>query len=329
MITIHLTAEDLVNMRFAYRPLLEIPLSYRVLINPNFQSPYLRWIDEACRALHDLELPYLSALVTNHGYIPDFLTPTPLNKGTDIEADFAELLATPDELIRDGVLTLIEENGDSEMRQHFLKHPRAAMGCLVEELRLYWKRTLAHYWSRMTSVLEGDVLYRARQLALNGPTSLFDDLHASVHYQFNQIRLRPVCEHLHNDVEFTLNGEGIQLVPLIFKGCGRMFQVTPDWQPMLAYGARGAGLWCRQSNANQSLELALGAMRAQVLQVLETPATTSELTHKLHLTAGTVSVHLSRLSKAGLTEPRRMGKRVYYHLTPRGEHLLELFGTAD
>src|SRR5215216_4988664 len=123
MITIHLTSDDLLNMRFAYRPLLEIPLSYRVLINPEFQSPYLRWVDEAYQVLNDLDLPYLSALVTDHGYIPDFLTPTPVAKRVDIEADFEELLATPDELIQQGILTLIEEDGDSQMRRYFLVHP--------------------------------------------------------------------------------------------------------------------------------------------------------------------------------------------------------------
>src|SRR5262245_25216446 len=113
MITFHVTPDDLVKMRFAYRPLLEIPLSYRVLVNPAFQSPYLRWTEEAFRALFDLDLPYMGALVTGHGYIPDFLTPTPSCKRTDIEADFEELLATPDELIREGILRLIEQDGDS------------------------------------------------------------------------------------------------------------------------------------------------------------------------------------------------------------------------
>src|SRR5215813_8983207 len=104
MITIHVTPDDLVKMRFAYRPLLEIPLSYRVLVNPEFQSPYYRWTDEAFRALNELELPYLNALVTGHGYIPDFLTPTPSSKRADIEADLGELLLTPDEIIQEGML---------------------------------------------------------------------------------------------------------------------------------------------------------------------------------------------------------------------------------
>ncbi len=330
MITIHLTADDLVKMRFAYRPLLEIPLSYRVLINPDFQFPFYRWVDEARGLLHDTALPYLNALVTDHGYIPDFLTPTPVTKQADIEADFAELLATSDEVIREGILTLIEEDGDSEIRRYFLAHPREAAECLVEELRLYWKRTLHDYWSRMISTLEGDVLYRARMLALNGPGSMFDDLHSSVHYDHRQIQLQPVCQHHHEDVALNLSGDGIQIVPTIFRGCGRMFQVVPDWQPMLAYGVRGTGLWHEKlPSSNHALELTLGAGRARVLRSLTPPASTGEVAQKVRISTANASQHLSRLTEAGLVEPRRSGKRVYYHLTTRGINLLALFDVND
>jgi hypothetical protein len=330
MITIHVTQDDLAGVRFAYRPLLEVSLSYRILSNPAFQSPFLRWTDEAYPALHDLDLPFLAAMVMPAGYIPDFLTPTPLSNRVNIEDDLIDILATPDEVIRADILTLITEHGDSEIRRYFLAHPREAVNCLVEEMRLYWKRVLAHYWSRMVSSLEGDVLYRARTLALNGPGPLFEDLHGTISYQKSELRLRPVCQHMHADVEFHLNGQGIQLVPTIFRGCGRMFQVTPGLHPMIAYGIRGVGLWHRERNhPSQSLELALGTGRARVLEALITPSTTGEVAHKLQISTATASQHLSRLTKAGLTLPRRNGKRVYYSLTERGDHLIALFASSD
>jgi DNA-binding transcriptional ArsR family regulator len=329
MITIHMTQDDLVGMRFAYRPLLEIPLSFRVLQNPAFQSPFLRWVDEAFYAVHDLDLPYLNALVMPTGYIPDFITPTPLSSRVSIEDDFADILATPDEVIRQDILTLIREHGDSEIRRYFLAHPREAVFCLVEEMREYWHRVLAHYWSRMVSSLEGDVLYRGRTLALEGPGPVFEDLHGTISYQKAELQLKPICQCLHADVEFQLNGDGLQLVPTIFRGCGRMFLLTPGWQPMLAYGVRGSGLWHRAAPPpSQSLELALGTGRARVLQVLITPSTTSEVAHKLRISSATASQHLSRLTKAGLSIPRRSGRRVYYQLTERGEHLIALFAAS-
>jgi hypothetical protein len=243
MITIHVSPDDLVNMRFAYRPLMEIPLSCRVLRNPDFQNPHRRWIEEARQTLHGHQFPYLGALVPARGYIPDFITQPPMFNRTDIEADFLDILATPDDIIRKDILTLIEEDGDSDMRRYFLAHPREATHCLIEEMREYWRLTLEHHWSRMVSRLEGDVLYRARLLALEGPGPVFQDLHPTISYQPGEIHIQKICSCLHDDHSMQLNGEGVQLVPTIFRGCGRMFLVDPDWHPMLVFGVRGTGLW--------------------------------------------------------------------------------------
>jgi DNA-binding transcriptional ArsR family regulator len=66
--------------------------------------------------------------------------------------------------------------------------------------------------------------------------------------------------------------------------------------------------------------------RASVLKNLFVPTTTSELAQQLCLSPAAVSAHLSRLKAAGLVEPHRDGKRVYYRLSGTGESLLEIFG---
>ncbi len=94
---------------------------------------------------------------------------------------------------------------------------------------------------------------------------------------------------------------------------------------MIGYNARGVGQYNQDSRASKPLELALGAARAAVLQTLVTPASTGEVAHKLGIASGGVSEHLKRLTQAGLAEPHRSGKRVYYQLTRRGEDLIALF----
>lgn len=326
MITINFSSDDLTKLRFAYRPLLEVPLSYRVLNNPDFQSPYLKWVDEAQRSLYDLDLPYMHAVMPPAGYIPDFLTPPPEVNRLDIYADIEDMRATPDTLIQQDILELIAEHGDSEIRRHFLVHPREALECLADEMRLYWQRVLAHYWSHMVSTLEGDILYHARMLVLDGPGKVFDDLHPTISYQRNRLDIRPACQCLHPTTNLSLDGRGIQLVPVVFKGCGRMYQIKPDWQPMVAYGVHGAGLWYKQKQpSNRALEIALGAGRARVLIALRTPKSNGELARTLRITTGAVSQHLARLLQAGLVESHRMGKRVFFQLTWRGEDLIRLF----
>jgi len=325
MATIHVTPDDLTKIRFAYRPLPEVALSYRVLNNPEFQTHHLRWVEETRRVLHDIELPYLDAMIIPHVYIPDFLTPTPLTSRTHIEDDLVDLLALPDELIRKNVQELIDVDGETEIRRYFLAHPHEAMECLVEDIQLYWKRTLEPTWSKMISVLEGDLLYRGRLMALDGPEALLPDLHSSISYQDRQIHIGRVCDHPKPNKVVELNGDGIQLVPVIFAGCGRAYQITPEWRPMILYSARGVGLYNGETRASKPLELALGASRAQVLQGLRVPATTGELAHRLQLTSGAISQQLDRLKRAGLVEPHRSGKRVYYRLTRLGEELMALF----
>jgi DNA-binding transcriptional ArsR family regulator len=316
-------------MRFAYRPLMEIPFSLRVLADTALQAPHRRWVEEAQRALYGTEMPYLDALVpANSQHIPHFLTPTPLATSVNIEDDIAELLATPDDLVRKCIHKLIAEAGGSEMRSRFLTHPHEAMQHLADELRLYSARALAPYRSQMVSIKEGDVLFRARMLALEGPGSLFDDLHPGMNYRLNRLEIKPGSPfHSHHgahaDTEFRLNGEGIQLVPTIFAHECHL-QIAPEWRPRLSFPVRGVGLW-DSTPANKSLELMLGIGRARVLQALTTPASTSELARRLSLSSGAVSQQLNLLKRAGMVKAHRSGKWVYYQLTAQGETLISLF----
>lgn len=324
-VTINLTPEDLLNLRFAYSPLLELSSSFRVLVNPAAQLPYRRWVDEAQRSLHDVDLPHLSTLISPRHYIPDFLTPTPNGTRMTLEDEINRLLALPDDVIRQDVQTLIELTGDSDMRRSYIAYPREMLWCLVDELRLYWQRTLAYHWPYISSVLEGDVIYRAQRLALDGVTGLFENLHPRMTYHSGQIEIdKP--QHVG---EFSLDGHGLHFAPVVFAASTVRWQIVPAWQPMIMYTPRGVGQWRQQPpKPDESLEVALGVGRARVLAALVTPLTTGELAQRLNLTAGAVSQHLARLQQAGLVNPHRSGKRVYYQLTARGEQLLALFKAA-
>ena len=76
--------------------------------------------------------------------------------------------------------------------------------------------------------------------------------------------------------------------------------------------------------------VALGDSRASVLKsLLPVPTTTAELARQLDLAPAAVSAHLSRLKDAGLVEPHRNGKRVYYRLSCAGKSLLRIFGETS
>lgn len=179
-------------------------------------------------------------------------------------------------------------------------------------------------------IVENDVLYRARQLALYGAADMLNGLHPQIGYEDGQIILRkppktsPTC----GCGDFTdISGRGFLLVPAVFSFPKVYWQTGKDYLPMFIYGARGTGLWhyAKPEDPEEALQIALGVARARVLYALEIPRSTGELAYLLDITSGAVSQHLSKMSQAGLVESSRSGKRVFYRLSPRGQQLIEVF----
>ncbi|MDX1994999.1 MAG: metalloregulator ArsR/SmtB family transcription factor [bacterium] len=328
MITIHTKPEDLLRLRFAYSPLLQASLSYELLIRrPGdvLDGGMRPWVKEAESALRNVDLPYFKAVVLPRHYSADFITPTPAGISLHLEDDLLRLRETPDWLIRKNMLEVIHYSEHSEIRQQFLDYPRESLECLIDEVRLYWRRTLAHHWSNIVSVLEGDVLYHARMMALHGPESLLNQLTPRLTYQAGVLEI----DKDHTPPQIDLNGNGLQLVPTIFKRGGVSWQINEDWHPMMIYGSRGAGLWHQAVESadpvDESLWVVLGESRTRILVALMTPTTPGELASRLNFTPGAISQHLAKLNQAGLVESQRSGNRIFYSRSQRGEQLLTLF----
>lgn len=338
MLQIKMQPRAFANLRFAYSPLLELTISYRILRGQWASALYWRWVEEARQAVYELDLPYMDALIVPgtcynkkpSGYIPDFITPTPLYPVNDIEDEFERLLNMPDDLLRDGIQTLIGYVGESELLCDFLAFPREGIQSLVLEMREYWQRTLAHHWGRMTTVLENDILHHSRILTLHGLEGLFPDVDPTLSYTNGTILLdyahHKESSDSKHELEYHLEGDTFHLAPVIF-GANMVFhQLVEPWNPMLLYTPRGAGLWNYEiPEPSEALELTLGAGKAKLLLALADPLSTGELAHKLALTAGAVSQQLNKLHQAGLVESHRSGKNVFYRLTLRGNQLVELF----
>jgi DNA-binding transcriptional ArsR family regulator len=362
MITLDMLMQDVEATRLSYSPLVEIAVSYHALtayrhvVPPTSQQS--RWLDEAELALRDVELPFLHSLASNLGYIPDFLTPTPTGIPRTLDEELNALMATTEVDVRRHLQYLLEKHPEvqNDVTKHYQMYPHEAIYCLIDEVRLYWDRVLAPHWSQIKGVLEGDILYRARQLATGGAVAVYQDLGPTIRLsqpvlaqaalaqqaaaqgqtaailidpyynssEIVQLKIEKAHDHYHD-----ITGRGMQLVPTAFPCKNAWWQVDEAYTPMLNYPARGLGQWKQETSpALQSLELLVGPARASVLVALDIPATTSELARQLHITAGGISQHLDRLQQAGLVEPHRSGRSVYYQLTERGQALLTLFDVA-
>lgn len=263
-------------------------------------------------------------------FFPDFLTPPVTRPIMNIYDEIEAIRATPPELVQRDIYELRRRVNsftpdEESILQEYVEQPDMALERLVSEVEVYWRLTLARHWPRMQEILEADILYRARQLALGGVEMVFAELDPTVTYENLEIRFKKKSGY-HQEIE----SDRVILIPLIFS-CHSPFTLTaPEWYPSLSYQPRGWGMWRSTDHlpANDALEITVGAGRAKILQSLIQPTSTGELAHRLNITAGAVSQHMARLSQAGLVTSMQSGRRVYHQLTPRGEMLLNLFTEA-
>jgi DNA-binding transcriptional ArsR family regulator len=325
MILAHFHTEALTRVRFAISPMFEMIRSVRSLDDPAGSALHLPWAERARVASADLDLSPLIALQSSQTYNPDFVNPPPGSPLVDFEEELAVMVATPAAQIRAEVAGAYAGAPLPAVLEPFIENPRRAIRRLAELMRAYWGLCLAEDWPRIRSLLEQDVLYRARQIADGGTRRLFADLDPAVDWQDGVLRIDCGDEC---DSDLDLDGRGLLLVPSVFVWPKVTIVTAEPWQPALAYPARGIGmLWSPERiAAPDALERLLGRTRATLLMALDSPRSTTELAGALGVTPGGVSQHLAVLRDAGLVCGRRVARSVLYMRSAEGDGLLSAAG---
>ncbi|MFI1095461.1 ArsR/SmtB family transcription factor [Streptomyces sp. NPDC020917] len=327
MIRFHLALADLASTSFACSALQEATLSLRMWDHPGSyveQTPWFRRMRPDFEALRGREL--LRSLVASNRFTPDFLTPRPTTTWPDVEDELAALRATPPDLVlpdleraflpHDRVLPALLREGRDD--------PEALLDRIAEALAEYWERCLAPaWWPRARSVLQADLVYRARMLAEGGADALFADLAHRLRWADGTLTIQwdqPLAlARDHVDVD----GRGLVLVPTCFARGASTF-IDPGATPVITYPARGRATMAenlRPPPAAPALARLLGGPRARLLLLLDEPASTTELARRLDVTPGAVSQHLRVLSDARLVNRARHGRVVLYARSALGDEL--------
>ncbi|MEW2529612.1 DUF5937 family protein [Streptomyces sp. NPDC047071] len=322
MFEIEFGMEDVVRTRFALSPLWEVVASVRVLKGADEQGLHRAWVEQVRPRLAaaDVDLSPLFDLVPVPtrspwaGHVPGFLCPPPTTPLPSLAVELATVRATPPAL-------LWTKADVPPARMAALRaDPAAVLGRLAEVIEAYWELALAPYWSRILTLLEGDIRYRAGRLVEGGAQHLFADLDPQVTWAGGTLQL----EHRTARGTRPLDGRGLLLVPSAFVW-PRVFSILNEpWQPSLRYPPRGVGtLWeSRPVPASEALAGVLGRSRASLLAELTAPASTTALARRTGLTPGGVSQHLTLLRTAGLVSAHRAGRQVLYARTRAGETLV-------
>ncbi|GAA3248658.1 ArsR/SmtB family transcription factor [Nonomuraea helvata] len=313
------TAHDIANIRFAISPFGEVVSSVRVVKDPS-AHPLLRpWAEQVRRRLRDVDWRLLSDLVPVPTIkIAGFTCTPPSTSMPDLELELATMRGAAARVRSD----LDEIPGPRTKRVQALHDdPEKGLERLAVEVESYWQAVMAPFWPRIRSLLEGEILYRAKLLAEGGAQRMLADLDDAITWEDGLLRVR----HRHASGARPLRGLGLLLVPCVFVSPRVASVTTPPYQPTVRYAPRGiATLWERRElEPPEALAAVLGRTRARLLAELDRPASTRELAHRAGLSEPGVNQHLTALRRAGLCSAHRTGRYVLYARTAIAEALLE------
>ncbi len=326
VITFELGVEDLADTRFALSPLYETVLSLRVLQDPGLSALHLPWRRSVLRSLgelDDFDSGLLLSLVAERRTLPDFLTPRPATFAPTFEEELAAVRRTAPEAVRRDLLdTHLPDPPPEPLRTALARADHEAVARLrdglCELLRRYWEIAVRPEWPRMRLLLEADMTYRARRLAVGGARLLFADMHPFLRWHRGVLHIADMLNRHH----VAAAGRGLLLVPSVFAHKPAP-PLSPDSAPSVAYPCRGvATLWSAPPAVDApALTALVGASKARLLAMLDEPLATVELARRLRVTPSAVSQHLRVLHATGLVARARDGRQVLYRRSSLGDGL--------
>ncbi|WP_166355386.1 ArsR/SmtB family transcription factor [Phytoactinopolyspora limicola] len=324
MLELAFTPQDLAATRLAFSPLWEAVASVRTLQRPAAHALHLPWVTRTQRrlatSLTDVQ-PFTSLVPPHPHHLPGFLAPTPTTPTPDLASELAALRDTPAAKVRSSIEALRRvhpEPHNIPLADQLTDHPATGLATLSSAIETYWTLAIEPDWTRISSLLEGDVLYRARAMADGGAQRLLNELDPAIRWEDDVLT---VAHPLVSDAR-RLEGRGLVLVPSVFVWPRVASKTSQPWQPVLRYPARGvATLWEQGTPAPEALRAVVGRSRARLLVELSAPASTADLARRTALTPGGVSQHLTVMRDAGLVVSHRVGRVVLYMRTALGDAL--------
>jgi DNA-binding transcriptional ArsR family regulator len=324
-LTLDLSVSELAATRFAISPLSETISGLQQLGGRGRQDVNMRWVRWASDeiAARPLVLSRTWPLIVNdRPSWPQFLVPAPVSAGTTIDDDLAAVRRTTARQVRASLQRVFGEDLPDRAAE-LAAHPAAGLRAVATELREAHDRLIAPHWPRIRAVLDADIAYRAKQLATGGARRLFADLHPDLRWYDGRLTLeRWRGDHV---TRRAAAPGGLVLLPVVLGPSYVLIKGHTTTQTTVRYPARGVGaLWTAGTRpASGSAVRLLGRPRAELLEALRSPATTTDLARALNVSPSAVSQHLRVLRDSGLVAGERSGRSVLYLTTESGLALLD------
>ncbi|SFP59785.1 ArsR/SmtB family transcription factor [Amycolatopsis rubida] len=320
-LTLELSTGDLAGTRLAVSPLSETVSGLQTLAGCWGRTRHGHWTRWAAGelAVRPLDLSRTwPLLVTGRTSWPQFLLPAPARAASTIDEALAAMCRTTAREVRRSLHGVFGDRLPAPARA-LADDPASGLRAIAAELRRAHDRLIAPHWTRLRAVLDADIAYRAKQWADGGARRLFTDLHAGLNWHNGRLTL----DGDHRSSPGRPAG-GLVLSPVVLGPPWVMIKLHTTTQTTIRYPARGSGaLWTAAGRrpAGHAIRL-LGRRRAELLETLRSPATTTGLAEALHVSPSAVSQHLRVLRDSGLVTGQRSGRAVLYRTTEQGIRLL-------
>ncbi|MER6343529.1 ArsR/SmtB family transcription factor [Streptomyces sp. NPDC001595] len=245
-------------------------------------------------------------------WIADFLTPTPLD-GEDFPQAVARVRAARPGTARADLCRSLAGPLPDRLDRDDL--PERA-GALLEYV---WAETVRPTWARRRRVLEADVVARTARMSRGGWAAVLDTLRPGTRW----LGTSRFQVNAHAYPPRDISGAELVLVPVTPRAGWVSWEEPERNRYALVYPCSGPLAGDRARQVPASLGALLGGARAAVLDLLDSPLSTTQLTAVTGQGLGSVGRHLRVLREAGLVERRRAGRSVLYARTTAGDVLVE------
>ena len=291
-------------------------------MNPQPPALLLPWRAQTNKALYGTDWALLASLaMVPRGSIPDFMCPPPATALPSFNDELTALRQTPENVIRSELRIACGDTVPCPLMRA-MDEPRIFARQLADLIEQFWSQAIAPQWALLRARLEGEMLYRARTLALGGVEELFSGLHKDVSLREDRLLIRTLSHWNGRERQ-----RGLLLIPSVFSWPDVFLTVRPPWRTAIIYPSRGiADLWDNSSLSSLTgLQQLVGPSCAKVIAKLEIPRTTLEMSAALGLSPAATSEQITKLRNVGILVRTRIGRRVFYSLNQKGKILMATF----
>ncbi|MER7583181.1 transcriptional regulator [Kitasatospora sp. NPDC097691] len=321
-------ADTLAGSRFVTSPLAEAVAGLKTLHRAGASHVgEHRWLGAHLAGYRDRLAgdPVTAALVgagLGHRWNATFLTPTPVGDGDPtFTEELEQIRATPPAVVRADLTESLNGSLPGLLHRDDLAERAADL------LEWVWTETVQPSWPRRRRVIEADIVARTARLGLHGWATTLNELRPGMRW-IGEDRLQVTgCDSPPSE----LVGVQLMFVPVTPNQSWVCWDVPPvDGRRTLparryavVYPCSGVLVDDDHRPVPKALAALLGPVRAELLTLLDTPKTTTQLVALTGRPLGSVGRHLRILREARLTRRRRAGRSVLYYRTAAGQVLVD------